>query len=174
MNFDYYIILLIIFSYFLFDVHFRVFTQYIFIFSLVIGSIKIVKFQTNIFYIIISYFLGYYLILKNNPLIYYFSFYFPIRKLFRCLLFYSLISYITESNDRKKEHYIKKILLYLKYHYFKFIFFNIILRLFEVYFNNHLFIYFYSKNYFLDLEEKYYICANIFNNEKYFLIGYFN
>ena len=112
-----------------------------------------------------SYSFGYYIILKNNPFIYYFSFYFPIRKLFRCLLFYSFISYITESNDRKKEYYVKKILLYLRAHYFIFFFLNIGLRLLEVYFNNHLFIYFYSKNYFLNMEEKYYICANLFNNE---------
>ena len=169
MNYDYYVILFISLSYFLVNLNFRIFTQYLFSFSVILGLIKFTKSKNNILIVLISYYLGYYIFLKNNPFIYYFSLYLPLRRLFRCIIYYSFISYILESKEKKEEHYVKKIFLYFKSHYLQFFIINLILfllKLFETYFNNHLFIYFYPKSYFIDLEEKYYICANIYNNEE--------
>ena len=101
MYWDVYVILFISLSYFLMDIHFRIFKQYLFSFSIIIGLIKFSKSKTNILIVLISYYLGYYIFLKNNPFIYYFSLYLPLRKLFRCIIYYSLISYILESKEKK-------------------------------------------------------------------------
>ena len=117
MNYDYYVILFISLSYFVVNLNFRIFTQYLFSFSVILGLIKFTKSKNNILIVLISYYLGYYIFLKNNPFIYYFSLYLPLRRLFRCIIYYSFISYILESKEKKEEHYVKKIFLYFKSDY---------------------------------------------------------
>ena len=41
-----------------------------------------------------------------------------------------------------------------------------IIRIFIIFYEIYFFIYFYPKGHFIDKEEKYYICVNIFKNEK--------
>ena len=168
MEIEFYLLILITISFFLFDNHFKIFTQYLFTISLFPGIYNLIKTQTGFIKYILTYFLSYNFILKNNPFIFYLSSYLPLRRLMRCLIYYSIISFIIKPKEKRENHFIKKLYNYFKTHYFQFILLNILLfllRLFEVYFNNNLFVYIIPKKYLLDKEENYFICANIYNNE---------
>ena len=164
-----YICFIIIILYFLIDIRYRIFCKSLFILSFIQFIIGIIRFPNKIHIIIISYIFGYYFILENNPIILSITIYFPFRKLLRCLLYYLLISYATSSDEEKKESYFTKFYLYFRVHGYQLLFLFLILiliRIFIALYEEFFFIYFYPKSYFIDKEEKYYICANIFNNEK--------
>ena len=155
-----YICYLIIILYFTIDIRFRLFCKSLFIFSFIQFIIGIIRFPNKIHIIIFSYIFGYYLILENNPFILEITIYFPFRRLLRCLLYYLLISYVTSSDEEKKESYITKFYLYFKVHGYQLLFFIIILiiiRIFIFFYEEYFFIYFYPKSHFIDKEEKYYI-----------------
>ena len=161
--------ILITFFYFTITIRFRLFSNYLFFYSLLRLPIGIYKNPKNIIIIFFSYLLGYFLILDNNPFILAITIYFPCRRLIRCLLYYNIIRYVTLSDEEKKEfNYFFKLFTYFKNHGYQlfFCFFLIcLLRIFTVLFDDILFIYFYPKSHFIDKEEKYFICANLFNNE---------
>ena len=168
MNIEVIINIIITISYFSLNIRFRIFIKYLFIISIIPAIFKLTKSKLNIIKFPIIYFFSYYIILDNNPLIHTITLYLPWKKIIRCLLYYSIISYLIY-NDNNSNHYFPKLIIYFKNHGYQFIFLNIILfclKLFLLYYENILFIYFFPKNHFIDLTEKYYICANIFNNEE--------
>ena len=105
---------LIIILYFLIDIRYRLFCKSLFIFSFIQFIIGIIRFPNKIHIIIFSCFFGNYFILENNPFILRIKIYFPFRRILRCILYYLLISYITSSDEEKKNHTLPNFIYILK------------------------------------------------------------
>ena len=162
MSSFYYMIILIISLYFSLEVRYRIFIQIVFGLTLIEGITKTIT-QIKHFLIFLLYsLLGYFLILDNNPLIYYISLFFPLKKLFRCLIFYSILSYIISSEKQKNNHTFKKIILFYynrPYSLFVSILFSLFLKTLIFYYETFLFIKIIPKENMINLKDKYFICS---------------
>ena len=94
----YYIMLFLIATlYFSLEIPFKIFTYIILGFTITEGIYKLINEAKKITIFLIYCFLGYLILLTNNPITHYIALFIPLHKLLRCLLFYSFFSQYSES-----------------------------------------------------------------------------
>ena len=159
----YYIMLFLIATlYFSLEIPFKIFTYIILGFTITEGIYKLLNEAKKITIFLIYCFLGYLILLTNNPITHYIALFIPLHKLLRCLLFYSFFSQYSESKLKKKSHpftFYKSYYYDRPYEFYGLIIILILLKIFEYYFQNFYFIDYYPKNKFINPDDKFFICA---------------
>ena len=167
----YYLMLFLITTlYFSLEIRFKIFTYIILGITIIEGTYKLINEVKKIPLFLIYCFFGYLILLTNNPITHYIALFFPIQKVLRCLLFYSIFSQYSESELTKKNHpftYYKSYYYDRPYEFYFLIFELILIKIFEYYFLNFYFIDYYPKDKFIKPEDKFFICVLLHNPSKY-------
>ncbi len=113
----------------------------------------------------LTYIFSFIFIQDHNPFYHLLFFYLPFDNFFKGLFILIFITYII---NNKQNYLFEKNISYLKQNkkfLYSIILILIITKISIYYFNLHLFIYFIKKEDFLKNDEKFYITANLYNNE---------
>ena len=138
---------------------------FIYNYSILVNNIKNNNFLKNLKKIFFVYLFSYYLIKDPNPFYHLLFFYLPFQNFFRAINIIIFINY--ELNNNKNNFFLSKYINKLKNK--KNLFISIVslsLIHFLIYiYNQKYFIYFLNKKDLISKDQKYYITANLFNNE---------
>ena len=163
-----FVILTLFLIYYFYNISFRLFSNILLFTTIVEGIYNSFNQLKKIpIFIIYNIFL-FYLLIDNNPIIYYVSLFFPLSKFMRIFLFCGILSYITNNKKNKENHYIKIIYNYFYERPYILLFFIILLyciNLFVNEFNIRLFVNIIPKSHFINENEKFIICGIITNNK---------
>ena len=113
----------------------------------------------------LSFIFSFILIQDHNPFYHLLFFYLPFENFFKGIFILIFITYII---NNKQNYLFEKNISYLKQNkklLYSIILILIITKISIYYFNLHLFIYFIKKEDFIQKDEKFYITANLYNNE---------
>ena len=150
----YYLMLFLITTlYFSLEIRFKIFTYIILGLTIIEGIYKLINEIKKISLFLIYCFLGYLILLTNNPISHYIALFFPLQKVLRCLLFYSIFSQYSEPELTKKNHpftFYKSYYYDRPYQLYALIFISFLLKIFEYYFQNFYFINYYPKHKFIN------------------------
>ena len=175
MSSFYLMLFLITTLYFSLEIRFKIFTYIILGLTIIDGIYKLINELKKFSFYLIYCILGYLIILTNNPISHYFALFFPLQKLLRCLLFYSLISQYSESELTKKNHpftFYKSYYYDRPYQFYALIIIFFLLKLFENYFQTFYLIDYYPKDKFINPEDKFFITV-LFHYTSYKQFHYF-
>ena len=149
------------------EIYFKIIFTFSFVsnFQFMLNNLKNNNFLKTFKKIIFVYLFSYYFIKDPNPFYHLLFFYLPFQNFFRAINIIIFINY--ELNNNKNNFFLSKYIYKLKN---KKVLFNTIVLLSLIHFliymyNQKYFIYFMNKKDLISNEQKYYITANLFNNE---------